>query len=210
LDQVVKLEQVLELQLNKCGFKKKRKNFFVNKVGDCIQHISVLETKMKGRNETHIIILVGFSYEKVNRVISFIQSQKYDKRWATANLNLAALVNPKQTYGFYINDETDVNCIVEDIILNLKRYSFDFFSSCDNMDKFYLKLINKDELVRLSTFALKGPEWNLLALSILLNHNDYEAIMNEYETEFLKNNYTVEKIRERIINYDVVKESMLL
>lgn len=114
---------------------------------------------MKGRNETHIIILVGFSYEKVNRVISFIQSQKYDKKWATANLNLAALVNPKQTYGFY---------------------------------------------------TLKGPEWNLLALSILLNHNDYEAIMNEYETEFLKNNYTVEKIRERITNYDVVKESMLL
>lgn len=210
LKQIAKLEELLLLQLNKYGFRKKRKNYFIKKVDDCIQHVSILETNVRGTNEVHINICVGFTFEMVNRVISFIQCEKYNSKWATANINLAFLINPKKTYGFYINDETEVNSIVEDIILNLKKYAFEFWYSCDSMDKFYKKLIKKDELIRMSTFALKRPEWNLLALSILLQEDYYDMIINEYQEEFKKNNYTLEKIRERIINYNVVEESILL
>lgn len=210
MEQISELKDLLLSKLNGYGFKKKKKNFFIRKVGDCTQHISILETKTKGIEKIHIRISVGFTYEIVEKAISFIQYKKYDNRWATANINLATLMDSKKTYGFYINNATNVSPIVEDIISNVKEYAFEFWDSCNTMNNFYKKLLSKDEIIRMSTFTLNRPEWNLLALSIILQKDSYDKILNEYQEDFNKNNYVLEQVKERIVKYDVVKERILL
>jgi len=78
------------------------------------------------------------------------------------------------------------------------------------MNSFYEKLLNKDKVIRTSTVTLNRPEWNLLALTIILQKDSYEKILDEYQEDFNKRNYVLEQIIERIVKYDVVRECILL
>lgn len=209
-EKMLELDELLLQRLNKYGFKKKRKHVFNRLIGECLQNITIVETKTRGKSEVHICICVGFSYEKVNRLISFIQNKKYDKKWATAGNNLGALIRPKIPYGFYIRETTDLSPIVDDIMHNIEKYAFDFFESCSSLEKYEKMLIDKDENVRSSTSGLKRAEWNLLALALLLNHYDYEEIFEKYKDDFNRNVSLLQVAKERISDYDVVKESELI
>jgi len=204
---MIAMQELFILHLKEYGFRKKRKNFFIRTINESIQHISILDTKVKGKNEVHIYISVGFTYDLVNKAISFIRDVNYDKKWATANINLSSLINNNRIYDFYINEKTDIEYVVTDIIQNIKEYAFEFWDSCNNMEKFYNKLLNRDDIIRKSTFTLKRPEWNLLALSIILEKGNYNDIINDYKEDFEKNKYLIEDIKMRIGNYDIVKES---
>ena len=210
METITRFKELLLLQLKEYGFGKKKNNLFTRTVNDCVQHISVLETKVRGKNEVHISVSVGFTYEIVNKTISFLQCGQYDNKWATANINLSTLINSNKVYGFFINDETDANTVSENIVGNIKEYAFAFLNDFDDMDKFYQKLYARDSLVRMSTFALKRPEWNLLALSIILHKEVYEEILNDYLEDFVKNKYIIEEVKNRIKSYNVVEESVLL
>jgi hypothetical protein len=53
----------------------------------------------------------------------------------------------------------------------------------------------------MSTFALKRPEWNLLASSILLMH-DYRLILQDNQSDFAKSGVTVQELLMRIDKYN--------
>jgi hypothetical protein len=207
---MLELDDMLFERLREYGFKKKKKHVFSRKVGECLQHISILETKLKGKAEVHISVCVGFTYEKINKVISFIQNEKYDKKWATANINIASLMESRKPYGFYVSEETNLEPIIQDLVHNIEEYSLSFLDTCDNLEKYEKMLIEMDEKVRNSTYTLKRPEWNLLALSILLNHNEYEEVLEDYKEDFKKNLSLMQVAKEKIKKFDVVKESDLL
>lgn len=206
-NKMLELDDMLFEKLNKYGFKKKKKHVFRRSVGECQQHISILETKQKGKEEVHISICVGFTYEKINKIISFLQNEKYDKKWATANINISALIGDRKPYGFYISESTDLNPIVQDIVYNIEKYSLSFLDSCDNLEKYEDMLLEKNEKVRNSTYTLKRPEWNLLALSILLHNNEYKIVLENYKEDFEKNMSLLQVAKDRIMKFDVIKES---
>ena len=203
---MVELDGMLAKQLSYYGFKKKRKHVFVRRQGDCLQHISILETKVRGMSQVHIMVCVGFQYEKVDKVISFIQNKKYEAKWGTANINIDTLMDSKVSYGFYVSESTELEPIVLDIFHAIEKYAFTFLNSCDTLDKYEKMLSERDENVRKSTMTLKRPEWNLVALAIILGHRKIEDIFEEYEEDFGKNLPLLQVAKERIMKYDIMAE----
>lgn len=205
-EMMAELDNMLAMELSYFGFKKKRKHVFVRKQGDCLQHISILETKARGVPKVHIMVCVGFQYEQIEKVISFIQNKEYETKWATANINIDALMNSKVPYGFYVNESTQLESIVLDIFQAIKKYAFSFLNSCDTLEKYEKMLLERDKNVRKSTITLKRPEWNLLALAIILEHRKVEDIFEEYKEDFEKNSSLLQVAKERIVKYDILAE----
>ena len=203
---VIEIEKIMLSILGKDGFKKKKKHMLIRLCGECIQHISILETKIKGKDEVYISIAIGFSYEKLNKCISFIRGENYDSRWATSNINMTTLINNGETYGFYVNEFTNLSEVALDIAECIQNFAYQFWEKCNNMQKYKTMLINKDDEVCMSTYTLKRPEWNLLALSLLLNDNSYDRIMCEYKKELIKNKSIFEGIEERISQFKEMEE----
>ena len=74
------------------------------------------------------------------------------------------------------------------------------------MEKYEKKLLEKDRIVVKSTAAQKRAEWNLLVLAIILGHKTVDEIIEEYEEDFQKNLPLLQVAKERIKQYDVLKE----
>ncbi len=199
-------DNFLAILLGEYGFKKKRKHVFIRKQGDCLQHISILETKVRGKSQVHIMVCVGFQYEKIDKVIYFIQNKEYDAKWVTANINIDMLMNTKVPYRFYISENTELKPIIQDILHVVECYALNFWESCNTMEKYEKKLLEKDRIVVKSTAAQKRAEWNLLALAIILGHKTVDEIIEEYEEDFQKNLPLLQVAKERIKQYDVLKE----
>ena len=179
---------------------------FIRKQVDCLQHISILETKVRGKSQVHIMVCVGFQYEKIDKVIYFIQNKEYDAKWVTANINIDMLMNTKVPYRFYISENTELKPIIQDILHVVECYALNFWESCNTMEKYEKKLLEKDRIVVKSTAAQKRAEWNLLALAIILGHKTVDEIIEEYEEDFQKNLPLLQVAKERIKQYDVLKE----
>lgn len=65
------------------------------KQGDCLQRIFILETKVRGKPQVHVMACVGFQYEKGNKVISFNQNEECDAKWGTGTVNIDVLMDTK-------------------------------------------------------------------------------------------------------------------
>lgn len=209
-DQMSKLEELLIKNIQEFGFEKKRKRYFIRKTNQCTQHIALLETKVTGKDEIYISISVGFTYELVNKLISLLQDRKYNRIWATASTNLADLIDPRKLYGFYITTETDILAVAEDIGSKLKECALAFWDNYNTMEKYYSKLVDKDELARKSTYALKRPEWNILALSIILNYGNSDQILEEYQDDFLEYKFDLLATKNRIKTIDIERDGKKL
>ena len=170
-----------------------------------MQKFSITETKIRGEPTVYINIHAAFSYEKINRVISFIQNQEYDAVWSTASANVSSLIKDRKLSGFYVSESTELEPFIQDISCNIVPYALDFLESCNTLEKYEKMLLDRDENVRGA--ALKKPEWNLLALAILLGHRTVEEILDEYEDAFKKNLSLLQVAKERIKEYDVAKKS---
>jgi hypothetical protein len=115
-------------------------------------------------------------------------------------------MNSKVPYSFYVNESTQLEPIVLDIFHAIEKYAFNFLDSCDTLDKYEKMLIERDKIVRKSTITLKRPEWNLLALAIILEHRKVEDIFEEYKEDFEKNLSLLQVAKERIMKYDIKTE----
>ncbi len=115
-------------------------------------------------------------------------------------------MDSKKPYGFYISEETDLEPIINDIVHAIKEYLLGFLENCDHLEKYEKMLKEMDEKVRISTFALKRPEWNELALAILLSRN-HEEVFEKYRKYFDTNPVLLQVAKDRIKSYDSMKES---
>ncbi len=179
---------------------RKKKYTYECKIEQGSQYISFVTTKTRGKEEVHINIFAGFSYPELNKIIYFIRDEQYDKKWYTAHINIAMLINPKKTYGFYINQFTDVEAIADDILMNIEKYVLLFLDKCNTLEKYESMLLNRDEMVRRST--LKPPEWNLLALSLFFKRQTYNDLIKEYYDDFARDMPLLQKIQKQIDKFD--------
>ena len=198
---VYTLEEKLLQGLQEYGFKKKRKGYFIRKIQNCIQDVTVLETRIRNKQEVHVTIGIGFVYKEVNKMVFYLKNKKYDSGWGTGSDNLGTLIANKKPYGFYISSDTDIDKVVDDILFNVEKYAFDFWEESDTLDKFKSKLEEKNNRVHSSTYSLFRPEWNLLALEVLLNGDRVEEVIDEYLDFFNKEGHTKEQLLGRIKEY---------
>lgn len=201
-EKILELDKLLADELIQFNFKKKGNHKFKRNVNQCIQHISFVTTKVRGKDEVYINIYVGFTYPKLNETICFLKQEKYDKRWSTSNINMDSLVNLPNVYGFYINETTEFIPIVKDIMYNIEKYAFPFLDNCNTLEKYEKMLVNRDEKVRISTYTLERPEWNLLAISLLLHPHKCDGIIEEYYNDFEKELSLLENARQKIKEFN--------
>lgn len=199
-DKLLELEHILGEGLREFDFYKKRKYRFEYKIEKGIQHILFSPTKTRGKEEVYITIHVGFSYPDLNRIIAFIRNEQYRKELPTGSHNLYYLINPREPYEFYIDRNTVVTPIAEDIVFNIERYAIPFLDKCNTLEKYEQMLLEGDDVVRRST--VKRPEWNLLALSLLLERNNIDYLIEEYYDDFAKNLTLLQVAQEQIKKYD--------
>lgn len=207
-EKMIEFDNALYKRLSQYGFSRKRKYQYVRKVDVCQQHVSIQDTKIKGEEKVHIFISVGFKYEEINRIIAYLKGEKYDNKWPTGSINVDSLIDSKKIYSFYIESHTDVNPIINSIISVLEKYAFPFLETCNSLEKFENMLICKNKEVVSSTIGLDKPEWNLLALSIVLEHISVDEVVKEYENDFMSKPVQWEMTKTRIERYDKIKEKI--
>ena len=134
-------------------------------------------------------------------MVFYLRNKKYDSGWRTGSDNLGTFIANKKPYGFYISSDTDIDKVVDDILFNVEKYAFDFWKESDTLDKFKSKLEEKNNRVYSSTYSLFRPEWNLLALEVLLNGDRVEEVIDEYLDFFNKEGHTKEQLLGRIKEY---------
>ena len=102
------------------GFTKARKCKYVRRVGQCIQHINILDTKIRGQQAINIRISVGITYVEVNKKVAELRVRKYDSKWATGGVDLGSLSVPVENFSRYLLLDTDIDALCEEILIELR------------------------------------------------------------------------------------------
>lgn len=200
-EKIIELDDFLSQELKKYGFKRQKKYTYQCKIEGGIKIISFVTTKTRGKDETHIYILAGFNYPELNKLVYFLRNEPYEKVWLTASINIGYLINPRKVYGFYINQYTDMKAVEKDILSKIVECAFPFLDKCNTLEKYESMLLSGDEAVLRSAF--RRPEWNLLALSLLLERHNAEDVIEKYYDDFAKNLPLLQTAQEQIKKYDV-------
>lgn len=201
-EKFMELMVLLEEGLKRYGFIRKKKHAYQRKIKGGVQEIAISPTKTRGKDEVHIYVLAGFSYPELNKVICFLRDEEYEKKWFTSFINIAFLINPTKPYGFYIDQFTDVASIADNILTNIEKYVLPFLEKCNTLEKYESMLLSRDEAVRSST--VERSVWNILALSLLLNRQNSDELIEEYYSEFAREIKKLEIAKEQIKKYNPV------
>lgn len=201
-EKLMELDGLLAEMFKSYGYIRKRKHTYHCKIEGGVQEIHFCPTKTRGKDEACIDIYAGFNYPELNKVICFLRDEQYKKTMFTAFRNIYPFINPNKFYRFYIDPLTDVVAIANDILEKFEKYVFPFLEKCNTLEKYEAMLLNKDEGTRRS--ALQPIEWNLIALSLLLNRNNSDEVIEEYYDEFAKDLNQLEILKERIKNFNRV------
>ena len=167
------------------GFLPKGKNTLVRQTEHCTQRINFVCTKVRNKNEIHVITCVAFTFPPLDKLISDLSGTKYDKGFPTGSIPLETLSTGAWNPILYISDDTDVSTDVQKTIQHLEEHALAFWDSCDTLEKFYNKLKDNDPHVVSSVAGLNKQPWNLLGLTLLLQY-DAMAILEANRPFFEK------------------------
>ncbi|MCM1127894.1 MAG: hypothetical protein NC429_15665 [Lachnospiraceae bacterium] len=207
-EKLIELIDLLNEGLKRYGFLKKRKYTYQRKIEGGLQQITFSLTKIRGKEETLMDVYTGFNYPELNKVICFLGDEEYKKTMFTAFINVGFLINPREPYKFYITQFTDVVPIAENILTNIEKVALPFLETCNTLEKYESMLLGRNEAVRRSSVRIWA--WDLLALSLLLNRQNSDELIEEYRSEFEKNVYArninlPETAKEQIKKYNQFK-----
>ncbi len=180
-ESVTELELMVLDRLSKDGFKKKKKNQFIRLVDECVQDITLLEYKTRSKDEVNIMANYSFTYDNIEKCISYIQGKKYDKVWSTGTSTLCNVFNEKEYINFYINGDTDVEPLADVIIKSIKKFAYSFWEKCNTYDKFRTELFDKNTEVRWNMVLCNNEAWNKIALSLIYNDGCVDKIIGYYK-----------------------------
>ncbi len=189
-------EELFEKHAEKNGFVKKRKKNFIRQVGQCIQHINILDTKIKGQQAINIRISVGITYEDINKKVAELRLKEYEPKWATGAIDLGALSSPPENLSRYLLPDTDVKALCEELFIKIESNAMRFWNKTDSMEKLMQALINDEKDACSSTAGLGRPAWTSLAIACLIEPLKIKDILEKYDAFFQKN--MADEIRDRL------------
>lgn len=203
-DKMKEMDSLLGEALKKYDFKRRKKGIFKRVINDCIQEVCISETKIRGEEKVHIYIILSFTFKKLNNLIMYLQNDYYYKGWGTSGININSLINGKDIFGFYIEKNTDLTPIVEKITLAIENYGLPYFESCNSYEKFERQLYSGNEHI-IYNLIFKF-EWNILALSILLNEHTTKEIIEKYHDKFFEEESEFTEFNKRLSDQNKILE----
>ena len=107
-------------------------------------------------------------------------------------------MNGDKVYGFYIDVNTDITAVAEDVTCKVREYAIPELAAIDTIDKYYELLKIKDpRTIYGSTFR---HEWSLLALTILKDKKRVREVFEIYEDKLKSNKSAFEYAHVRFEN----------
>jgi hypothetical protein len=180
-------EECFSRRAEEIGFKKARKCKYIRRDGQCIQHINIVDTKIRGQQSINIRISVGITYVEVNKKVAELRLKEYDSKWATGGIDLGSLSVPSENFNRYLLLDTDIDSLCEEIFYRIKANASRFWFKTDSMDKFMQALLDDDGDVCSSTAGLWRPSWTSLALACLIEPSKISGVLEKYKDFFIKN-----------------------
>ncbi|MCR4833095.1 MAG: hypothetical protein K5900_05935 [Butyrivibrio sp.] len=198
-DVYIEFEECFTKLVAKIGFKKVRKKHYIRMIGQCIQHINILDTKIKGQQAINIRISVGVTYTEINKKVAELRMKKYDSGWATGAIDLGALSIPPENLTRYLTLESNVLILCEELFEKIESNASRFWDKTDSAEKMLVALLNDDKEVCSSTSGLWRPSWTSLAIVCVIDPTRINEVLKKYEDFFAKNmnNETRNSLKEK-------------
>lgn len=151
------------------NFKKKGKNLVVRNVGNCLQQVRIMVTKLRGTDSIDIRYVVSYSYPTINKIASYIQGIPYRKKLSTGVFHAVYDAPCKIAYSHVISElmsEQDVTNFANLDAHAIVTHFFPLLEKCDTPEKLISALRNADINVTKSIVGLGLNEW--IQISALL------------------------------------------
>jgi hypothetical protein len=167
IDQLV-IEGLSPVMLNE-GFKLKNNRLFFRKVNDCKQELVVSFRYIKGTESGYVTVTPNFSYENMEKIVSYLKGEQFKKGWPTAAANIGNLRPQRVFVEWPLTLTTDVITLGKLISEYIKDYALPFwndYSSIENLIKGY-----ESQDPRL-TLNGSGYRWRMVAANYILQRID--------------------------------------
>lgn len=203
-EKMKELDYLLEKKLLNFGFKRKKKNTFIKDTNGGAYGINLAVTKVKGQEKMHIYVMLTYNYKSLNNLIMYLMDDYRWKEWEPVAINAFNLIQGDNPFGFYLDKNTNLEFVVEDLLDAFEKYGLHVFDEIDTCEKLQAKLY--EENTSIINWLVYKKEWYYLALAIMLNNESVNAIVEKNNKIFSSANGSFEDFIDRINNLEKIKE----
>ena len=160
------------------NFKKKGKNLVVRNVGNCLQQVRIMVTKLRGTDSIDIRYVVSYSYPTINKIASYIQGIPYRKKLSTGAFHAVYDAPCKIAYSHVISEQMSNQDVTNFAYMDAHAIITHFFpllEKCDTPEKLISTLNDADINVTKSIVGLGLNEWVRISTLLYLGRVE-EAI----------------------------------
>ena len=198
------MEFLLAKKLLNYGFKRKKKNTYIKNVNGGVYGINLADTKVKGQEKIHIYVMLTFNFERLNNLIMYLMNDYSYKGWESIAVNAINIVPGDNAFSFYVEKNTNLEYVVEQIIEAFEEYGLHIFDDIDTYEKLQKKLYEDNKSI--INWLVYKEEWYFLALAIMLNSSSINKIIEKYYDEFNCIDDPFAELMKRINDHEKIKE----
>ena len=203
-EKINELDFLLAKKLLNYGFKRKKKNTYIKNVNGGVYGINLADTKVKGQEKIHIYVMLTFNFERLNNLIMYLMNDYSYKGWESIAVNAINIVPGDNAFSFYVEKNTNLEYVVEQIIEAFEEYGLHIFDDIDTYEKLQKKLFEDNKSI--INWLVYKEEWYFLALAIMLNSSSINKIIEKYYDEFNCIDDPFAELMKRINDHEKIKE----
>ena len=203
-EKINELDFLLAKKLLNYGFKRKKKNTYIKNVNGGVYGINLADTKVKGQEKIHIYVMLTFNFERLNNLIMYLMNDYSYKGWESIAVNAINIVPGDNAFSFYVEKNTNLEYVVEQIIEAFEEYGLHIFDDIDTYEKLQKKLYEDNKSI--INWLVYKEEWYFLALAIMLNSSSINKIIEKYYDEFNCIDDPFAELMKRINDHEKFKE----
>lgn len=203
-EKINELDFLLAKKLLNYGFKRKKKNTYIKNVNGGVYGINLADTKVKGQEKIHIYVMLTFNFERLNNLIMYLMNDYSYKGWESIAVNAINIVPGDNAFSFYVEKNTNLEYVVEQIIEAFEEYGLHIFDDIDTYEKLQKKLYEDNKSI--INWLVYKEEWYFLALAIMLNSSSINKIIEKYYDEFNCIDDPFAELMKRINDHEKIKE----
>ena len=148
--------------------------------------------------------MLTFNFERLNNLIMYLMNDYSYKGWESIAVNAINIVPGDNAFSFYVEKNTNLEYVVEQIIEAFEEYGLHIFDDIDTYEKLQKKLYEDNKSI--INWLVYKEEWYFLALAIMLNSSSINKIIEKYYDEFNCIDDPFAELMKRINDHEKIKE----
>lgn len=197
------LDNLFSEKIINYGFKRKKKMTYIKNIGEAVYGISFSTTKIMQQDRIHIYVILSLNFEILNKLMMYLMNDYSFKGMQSIVINAVNLKPSEGKFSFYVDKETNISELVDEIINDFEKYALHIFDNIDTYKKLQNEINDDGKMIKWLVFK---KEWFVLALAIILKNASLNSIIKKNSFEFDSNDETVETLLERANDYNKILE----